>query len=188
MSRKRLKRRDWLDLALAALSEDGPDALKLDAVCARAEVTRGSFYHHFKDHEAFLIAVGEHWLQRQTGAVIDGVDPVTLDADDRAAVNAQVMQIDFRLELAMRELGRRVPAVARIVSNADGRRLAFTAKVYEARFDLDPDSAMRAARLEYAAFLGSFMLDVEIASKDQTALGTLFEAMVVSHYGPSRHA
>ena len=41
---------------LAEISSHGLDA-SLDAICARADLTRGAFYVHFSDREAFLVAV-----------------------------------------------------------------------------------------------------------------------------------
>lgn len=40
-------------------AEQGLDAPSLDAICARAKKTRGAFYVHFADRDAFLAAVME---------------------------------------------------------------------------------------------------------------------------------
>lgn len=40
-------------------AEQGLDAPSLDAICARADKTRGAFYVHFADRDAFLDAVME---------------------------------------------------------------------------------------------------------------------------------
>jgi len=40
-------------------AEQGLDAPSLDAICARARKTRGAFYVHFADRDAFLAAVME---------------------------------------------------------------------------------------------------------------------------------
>ena len=48
---------------LAEISEHGLEA-SLDAICARADLTRGAFYVHFADREAFLVAVMNEVLGR----------------------------------------------------------------------------------------------------------------------------
>ena len=47
----RLGRDDWLALGLERLAAEGPRALRLENICAAAGRTRGSFYHHFRDHD-----------------------------------------------------------------------------------------------------------------------------------------
>jgi AcrR family transcriptional regulator len=42
-------------------SEHGLDA-SLDAICARAKLTRGAFYVHFADRDSFIVAVMNHLL------------------------------------------------------------------------------------------------------------------------------
>ncbi len=50
-----------LEAGLAEISLQGLGA-SLDSICARAGLTRGAFYVHFADREAFLIAVMHHVL------------------------------------------------------------------------------------------------------------------------------
>jgi TetR/AcrR family transcriptional repressor of nem operon len=48
---------------MAVFTEEGVDLPSLDAICARAGFTRGAFYVHFKDREAFFAAVADQALQ-----------------------------------------------------------------------------------------------------------------------------
>ena len=69
--------------ATREFAERGLDA-SLDAICARAGLTRGAFYVHFSDREALIVAVMEHvlggFVQLLTGA---GVRPPSLDTAAR---------------------------------------------------------------------------------------------------------
>lgn len=51
-------------LIAAGLEEFGREGLdaSLDAICARAKLTRGAFYVHFADREALIVVVMEHVL------------------------------------------------------------------------------------------------------------------------------
>ncbi len=71
---------------VAMISEHGLD-VSLDAICARAKLTRGAFYVHFADRDAFLLAVMQHvlggFVTRVAGAAAgsaDGEAPTTADA------------------------------------------------------------------------------------------------------------
>ena len=64
----------WLVLGLAQLSAHGPDGLRIEPLCAAAARTRGSFYHHFQDHDAFIAALLDHWRDWITDGVIEMVE------------------------------------------------------------------------------------------------------------------
>jgi AcrR family transcriptional regulator len=65
-----LEKTDWLDFALAELAEKGHDALKAQTLAAGLGVTRGSFYWHFEDLEAFKRDLIGHWTDRTTGELL----------------------------------------------------------------------------------------------------------------------
>ncbi len=51
-----------LQAGLELFAEAGFDAPSLDAICERAGFTRGAFYVHFRDREAFRVAIMERIL------------------------------------------------------------------------------------------------------------------------------
>jgi len=52
---------DWIEAGFAALADGGPNALRIDALCDRLSVTKGSFYWHFTDMAAYRAALVEAW-------------------------------------------------------------------------------------------------------------------------------
>ncbi|MEM7644654.1 MAG: TetR family transcriptional regulator [Pseudomonadota bacterium] len=153
----RMRRADWLDLGLRMLTEAGVEALTVEALCQAAGRTRGSFYHHFEDHDAFLRALAETWRDRQTDAVIAQVEagPGGARGDRLQKVAAA---IDHRLDIAMRRAAGRHPAFAAMVAAVDSRRIDYIARVLQADRSLDAADATRLAELDYALFVGSQVL------------------------------
>jgi AcrR family transcriptional regulator len=49
---------------MALFAKDGLDKPSLDDICAHAGFTRGAFYVHFADRDAFLVAVMDHVGQK----------------------------------------------------------------------------------------------------------------------------
>jgi AcrR family transcriptional regulator len=184
MSRRRFTREDWVALGLKELSEKNCDAVKLEAICKAAGLTRGSFYHHFVDHERFLTDLARHWLKAQTEDVADLLDPAAAPDDQNAALTRAAMEIDYRLELGMRELGRRLPAVAEIVRQADAMRLEVLSGLYQTRHGLDAATARDLAYLEYAAFSGMILLDPDISTDRQRVLASLYDRTVARALHP----
>ena len=176
--RKRLTREDWLDLSLTELSAHGPDALRLDAICAAAGLTKGAFYHHFKDHSVFLDAVMEHWYQRQTEGVIGGVDPAAFSDDMFEALVEAAMKADFHLEMGIRHLVQHHPRLRSSLERADTRRMDFAVAIYAARFDLSEAEARDLAFMDYAAYAGFSLLKPDISAEERLRLTRLYDRML----------
>ncbi|MDO5706009.1 MAG: TetR/AcrR family transcriptional regulator, partial [Paracoccus sp. (in: a-proteobacteria)] len=60
----------WLDAAQAVLLETGVDAVKVQGLAKRLNLSRTSFYWFFKDREALLDALLTRWRDKNTGAIV----------------------------------------------------------------------------------------------------------------------
>ena len=170
-----MTREESINHALSALDASGPDALSLAALAARAGVTKGSFYHHFSDQNAFLSAMALRWAER-TAEAIAGALSKPPEARAPAPV-ALTEALDLRLEAAMRALGAAEPAVAAVIAQADIGRVALLASAQD-----DPESgaALDYARIEYAAVIG---LAMRAASADEARrLSALMAEMTSAHW------
>lgn len=67
---KRETRAALLRAAREAFAEEGFDAPSLDAICARAGLTRGAFYVHFPDRDALVVAVVQQVVERFLDAMV----------------------------------------------------------------------------------------------------------------------
>jgi len=150
--------------------------VKLEAICAAAGLTRGSFYYHFTDHTAFQVALADGWAQTHTTDLLEGLG-TELDAD-AAHLTECALAIDFRLEIGIRELARRVPEVADIVKKTDKTRLEALATFHRARFGVTPDRAADLAFIEYAAYCGMVLVQPDLPPDRQQKLAAMFESMV----------
>lgn len=89
-----------LQAALHLVRRQGWTATSVDALCADAGVTKGSFFHHFRSKEALGVAAAAHWGET-TGAMFAAA-PYHAPADPAARVLAY---IDFRAALLHEDLG-----------------------------------------------------------------------------------
>ena len=84
-------RRKLLEAALKLIRSKGYAATSIDDLCAEAQVSKGAFFHHFKDKEALAVAAAGHWSQT-TGALFAAA-PYHAHADPLDRV---LGYIDFR--------------------------------------------------------------------------------------------
>lgn len=83
-----------LDAALSVFRAKGYTATRVEDICEAAELTKGSFFHHFKSKEELAIAAAEHWIA-VTSTTFLSADYQTLpDPLDRL-----LAYVDFRKEL-----------------------------------------------------------------------------------------
>ncbi len=146
---------DWLAAGYAILAEEGLKALKIDRLCARLGVTKGSFYWHFDNIAAYRTALVQGWseLRDADRSQIEEID--ALPPRDRLIrmMNSLVSPRHWTLERAMREWARSDQAVAESVRAADRRILAAVRRAFE-DYGFDADEAELRADATFAAGIG----------------------------------
>jgi AcrR family transcriptional regulator len=65
-----LGRRDWLEAGQRLLRTSGVGGLKLRALADSLGISTGSFYHHFSDFDAYLVALAKYYSGEQLAASI----------------------------------------------------------------------------------------------------------------------
>jgi len=151
MANPRLSVDDWIQAGYTLLADDGLPALKIDTLCARLGVTKGSFYWHFSDLAAYRTALIQSWAE-QRGEHRDDPD-VPPRRRLSQMVSALVSPRHWKLERTMREWARTDRTVAAAVDTADRRVQAL---VRQAFLDLgcEPDDAELRAATTFAAGIG----------------------------------
>lgn len=172
----RFSRESWLDLGLEALAEAGPEALTIEALCARASLTRGSFYHHFAGVEAYLTSLAQHWHQRDTESIIRLNERETQDRLE--ALNRLTSALDHRLEQAMRRLGAQHESVRAVIHATDKRRMGYLVKLHIESGDFEPEAAELLAQVTYAAFIGFQQIAPDMPPEASRAAYRRFMALV----------
>jgi AcrR family transcriptional regulator len=166
----RLSVEDWLEAGYTLLAEHGARSLKVEGLCQQAGVTRGSFYWHFEDMDAFRAALVESWnifLERngQSLAELDALPP-------RKRLSTMMTGLTspqhWMLERAMREWARTDPVAAANVRAADRRLLRSVAKAY-ADYGFSPADAKLRAELTFAAGIGLLHLAGSAAQAQKSA-------------------
>ncbi|EFO32709.1 TetR family transcriptional regulator [Roseibium sp. TrichSKD4] len=176
MKKKRFGKEDWLRLGLSQLARNGNRGLGIEALCEVSGKTRGSFYHHFSDHAAFVGALMESWKKSNTIDVAE--ETLRQPASDQAlCLSALATGLDQDLERAIRQFAQNNETAAKTVREVDQLRTDFVANLYLQQ-GLSPDLAMEIAQIEYAAFVGSQIVWPELSNDMSLALARRFMWLV----------
>ena len=119
----RLSVDDWIQAGYAIIAEEGIKSLKVDRLCSRLGVTKGSFYWHFTDIASYRIALVDAWGASRDEERRHFAAPTDTPPRERLSQMMSTL-VDARhwtLERAMREWARTDEEVAASVRAADRR-------------------------------------------------------------------
>ena len=151
----RLSVDDWIQAGYAIIADEGRSALKIDRLCTRLGVTKGSFYWHFRDMAAYRAALVQAWAELRDSDRSHFGDLGDLTPRERLTrmMASLLGERQWTLERAMREWARTDPVVADSVHNADLLVLGAVRDAFLAAGFDDDDADVR-ANATFAAGIG----------------------------------
>jgi AcrR family transcriptional regulator len=191
--RPEVTREDWIEAGLAELGRNGAGALRLDTLCQRLGITKGSFYWYFENREAFLQVLIDRWESHDTVALIEHVEAAGGSPQTRLRAlfaEANSGRVVFRTEQAIRQWGNANPDIRRRLHQADRRRIDYMVGLFGA-LGADAALAETQAGLLYSLILGEAMIfrreaRAERLARQQAALEAILSLSPGGGGGPGR--
>ena len=145
----------WLRAGLDALRKGGVAAVRVERLADTLGVTKGSFYHHFRDRRALLDALVEYWSREMTDAEFERIASLRGGLEARLLALAQdVLEKGMgRYDPPLRAWGRSDRKVAAAVAQVDRRRVRALQGFFE-EAGFGAAAARTRARLFYTFLLG----------------------------------
>jgi AcrR family transcriptional regulator len=171
VAKVRTPRTAWIDAAMEAIGEGGPDAVRVEALATRIGVTKGGFYWHFKDRRALLEEVLDAW-ERGSNDVIATVDAEPGDARAKLRRLFEMTPAAsgyFTVDLAVRDWSRRDRAVAKRLRRVDARRLEWLRSLF-AEICAGEEEAEARSMLAYSLLIGSYFFSAEHDGKSRAEM------------------
>ena len=152
----KLERQDWIDVGLKVLAEGGIESVKVEPLAKLLNVTKGSFYWHFKNRDDLLVAILQDWVKGETNSLIDQTESIEEDASTKLLYLFELsIQINGRLENSIRAWATKDLKVAEIIIQIDRRRLKYTKDLFVKIGFTELEAKVR-AQMAYYSLVGEF--------------------------------
>lgn len=153
----------WIEAAKDCLLREGIAGVRIDRLASKLNVSRGGFYHYFRDRADLLDQLLEHWQRNcrffpdESILAEEGSARRWLDRVARHFI--ELDGYDYRFDLAVRGWARSHARAARAIERADHHRLTILEKFFDALGYDDASSRIR-ARIFYYQQIGYYALGV----------------------------
>ncbi len=170
---KKIEREDWFTAGLKILSKAGFQKITIENLCETLKVTKGSFYHHFKNTDAYVEALMNYWMTTNTKDLIQKAEKAQSPQEKIDMLNKLVLKRSNKSEQVIRGWSFSNKIVRRYLVEADKIRLEHTSKL-KLLCGEKPQKAKQLAILEYACLIGLQQLYPDMTSTELMEFYKLF--------------
>jgi AcrR family transcriptional regulator len=145
---------DWIKAGLETLSRSGIASVKIEAIARELKISKGSFYHYFKDRADLLEAMLFYWEAQLTREVIRQMENSGMSAKEQfqALVYSSFSHMT-KLQSAILAWANQDEQIAKRVKAIEQERVQYIDRLFTEMGFHPADSAMR-AEISYFTFLG----------------------------------
>lgn len=172
------KREKWIDCGYEILVEKGYDFITIEELSSRMEISRGSFFYHFKNRDGFIRAMMERWLSG-TENIIENIDYACTFDECYDSLTEFITSISVEMELKIRLWGGSDNTVKEFIEQVDRLRIDSYTKIF-ALLGISPEQAETYAKFRYGLMLGLKQIDNRISADDIKKSAEIFKNMVKS--------
>ncbi len=126
MTRK--TKQDWLQAGMMALGQGGIDALTIERLTSLLGVTKGSFYHHFKNQQTYREALLAAW-ETDSIHIVQAIPPKASPSEAIATILGSLRARDPQAEVAIRAWAMQDPLARVYVARVDRYRVEAMQKI-----------------------------------------------------------
>ncbi len=158
-------RETWLDDGLKVLRQDGIEHVRIDTLCKRLGMTKGSFYHHFKNHQSYLEDLLAYWEEKYTSQFIDYAEKGTTPLEKIKRLNDVALSAYDDPEIHIRAWALTDDVARETVARVDQRRIDYLVKLYT-ELGMSDEQALVVSRTIYATLIGTSYLLPHLNQQD----------------------
>jgi AcrR family transcriptional regulator len=176
-----MTKQDWINSSLTLVSKYGTDVLKIDTLCKKLKVTKGSFYHHFKNHKIFIEEILEYWYKFFTLDIIEKIKEYENNPTKQIELLDEIIYSkDLNIEIEFRAWGLRNKLVLPYMEKIDKERISVIRNIQE---KLNPNSDYKTNEnmsiYIYCQFIGSLFIQPKLSRHKQKELDSFFLNLIL---------
>jgi len=157
-----LSRESWVIAAFDTLYEVGIDAVRIEPLAKKMNVTKGSFYWHFKNRTELHDALLSYWEKEMTQSVLDAANEFHGSPKQRLinTLRDVVGKERTKYDPAVRTWARNDAKVKKVVEYIDKIRLSFLHGLF-VDIGFDKQEAEIRSRLMYYYIMGECTVTIK---------------------------
>jgi AcrR family transcriptional regulator len=178
----RLNKTAWFEQGFNLLKAGGAAELTIENLTKRLNITKGSFYHHFKSRQDYSEKLLEFWEEKQTFDIFEiSKQKKTFKGINETLLRLSKENMDPEIEVAIRAWALRDPVARTFQERIDQQRLGFLKAMFSLMTD-DPEQVEMISLIRYCFYIGSHQIipavDEKNYRKKLDALMEMFETYV----------
>jgi AcrR family transcriptional regulator len=165
----KIQQSDWLEQGLEKLAREGLNAVTIEVMCRHLGVTKGSFYHHFANREAFLEALLRHWEEHYTMAFIHYSEAGKTPVEQMERLMKLVVRNHDDSEVAIRVWAQNDPMARAYQQRVDQKRMAYLEQLLRG-LGHSASAARTRAQMLYTLLVGAQMVVPTLTREELRAM------------------
>lgn len=149
----KLTKERWLEEGLVILKEFAQNKIRILYLCERLQVTRGSFYHHFKSIDDYVEELLKKWEKDNTIELIRLANQSSSVEEQMQTLGKLATSKNKTTEVAIRSWSHYHPIVKVYLEKVDKIRLSYLEDIFE-KMGIPKELAQKRAQLDYALLVG----------------------------------
>ncbi len=178
----KVSKEQWLELGLRLLIKKGPSEIKIDRLCQAAKISKGSFYHHFKNRDEYVNSLLAFWREQNTQSIIAETEKVQSYDQKSQVLDSLTIGIETGTEKAIRNWAQYEAAVKRVVKKVDNERIGYLEKIISAVVGPNGNANL-IAKTAYAHYVGAQQLNEVISQQEWQDMNQMLREMLLANPG-----
>jgi AcrR family transcriptional regulator len=145
---------DYFRAGRELLAHGGIKAVTIANLCERLQVTKGSFYYHFRNGEDFLDRLLDDWLAEHVARRTAVADAHTDPMERLQVLKRFAVEREHETEAAIRAWARADQRAAEVQRQIDQTRITYAVQTY-VDLGVPPDRALTFAQLSVVVLAGT---------------------------------
>lgn len=177
-----MTKNNWLENSLKLLAKNDFDFLKIDNLCKELQVTKGSFYHHFKNYRNFLEELLEYWYQEYTVNIIKESKKHEDNVIKQIEITSEITySLELNIEIQFRAMGLKDILVQSYIKKIDAQRIEL---IKSTNAKLNPKATEEEidliATYIYTQFIGSMFLQPKVEVNKQKKMDEMILDLILN--------